>query len=1187
MLFGLSLALTQSPAFVQGDTSAPQLQSATVNAVALLLTYDEALNELSVPAPGDFAVTVDLVARSVSNVSVASSAVTLTLASAVAPGEDVAISYTPSLAPIEDVAGNDAVSLLDLGVTNNTADTTAPVLSAPLAAETGATTFDWAVDTNEVGGTLYWVVSTSATVPSAVQVLAGQDHTGSAAAASGNQLVAASGPQNGLGTGLSASTSYTWFALHRDLAGNHSNIVNGTFTTQAGGAFPSAVTVKFGDLNGRTAHFGVELEGASNYTTDPGSWDGVGTPATLSLGTSNAVPSGGAATDFVVEGAGIKAAPLAGGLTPGTYSWTGCQFDGVGPTFTLNATVEANAVYLSPRGTYGEVEFFRWIKSDKATFKSGKTAYLRYGMYDTMLNRYLESWPSRVDYNNAFDNLTARCTVRAADFNHLPMVSELRLGASSATDVPIGPLTFEYIDFFCPQDSLYNGGSNPNAQFWLLKRSGGDHSDLTVRNCVFRSDYGLPQDRYTYKAQLSGIETGGDNIAIEDSEFRNLWNAMFLGSGDGLSVQRNTCREFWADFIFHEPHLKNVIIKDNFVTDPTCDGAFIHGDFLQTRSEGAQGGGADMVNWQITGNIVTMGALGSLNLPVIDWDKEPFSWQPRYLNASTAIPATDVNRLVRGDTAAANVTATLPAASAFASGQYICVQKWDPGAVNTFSIAPDGADTIDGIAAPLNITAGFQGYRLTSDGVSNWSASSQGAANGLQGMLFQDSYWNRNGKVRFDNIIIDHNVLWLNSITGIRMGGAGTGEGAALNSRWYRNTSVRPFATDERPNTPNVRPIITIGGAESTAVIENLMSSGGPEEGGLGEDNITGWVATEDWSDLVPFFNGVAQTDFEPRGKAEALSQALADPTGPLWTNGQRGALGTTAANGSYNFDTLSYTTGALAAVGPDVLPSTAHDACLKLDSIWKFGPGGTVTVKRQSDDTVITTYTLPADKLSWSGGSVYARGTRLCVKPPQPAGEWPEDFYLEVSVGVIEAMDGTAFSIADSMTWTHTLPTGIFNLLRPGSENLGDPNEWYSANLTITWSGGESAYQVAGTGANQLHRLDTADRATSYLADPESGVAYCYDLEVKKVDTTNWDAEFLLPWTGQLTINLDTGAVVNSGPAEVAVTTEEVNPGSSDGWWRVKFAFTGTGARLLFDTFRFSGGETFLARNPRLYVTP
>ena len=116
---------------------------------------------------------------------------------------------------------------------SDAADTTAPVISSPTGTQTGATTATGTVSTDEGNGTLDAVVTTSATTPSVAQIQAGQDHTGSAAAATDlDNTVSATGVQNVSFTGLTASTTYYIHYVHQDAAGNDSNTVtSASFTT--------------------------------------------------------------------------------------------------------------------------------------------------------------------------------------------------------------------------------------------------------------------------------------------------------------------------------------------------------------------------------------------------------------------------------------------------------------------------------------------------------------------------------------------------------------------------------------------------------------------------------------------------------------------------------------------------------------------------------------------------------------------------------------------------------------------------------------------------------------------------------------------------------------------------------------------------------------------------------------------
>lgn len=149
---------------------------------------------------------------------------------------------------IKDGAGNNA-TLTHSAVTDDSGhkvDTTAPSLSSPTDAETSDTEADLGVDTDEGNGTLYWVVTTSGTAPSAAQVKAGLDNGGSAAADSGSQAVSGTGTQaiSGGATGLTAETTYTAHFMHEDATGNQSSVASGDgFTTEAAAGGIDAILV--------------------------------------------------------------------------------------------------------------------------------------------------------------------------------------------------------------------------------------------------------------------------------------------------------------------------------------------------------------------------------------------------------------------------------------------------------------------------------------------------------------------------------------------------------------------------------------------------------------------------------------------------------------------------------------------------------------------------------------------------------------------------------------------------------------------------------------------------------------------------------------------------------------------------------------------------------------------------------
>ena len=102
------------------DGVAPTLTKAEVKSEELTLAYVERLDVASKPATGDFAVTVDGEARSVTAVTMHTSEVALTLASEVTPGETVTVTYTPGTNPIRDLAQNPAGVLSNLTAANRT-----------------------------------------------------------------------------------------------------------------------------------------------------------------------------------------------------------------------------------------------------------------------------------------------------------------------------------------------------------------------------------------------------------------------------------------------------------------------------------------------------------------------------------------------------------------------------------------------------------------------------------------------------------------------------------------------------------------------------------------------------------------------------------------------------------------------------------------------------------------------------------------------------------------------------------------------------------------------------------------------------------------------------------------------------------------------------------------------------------
>ena len=113
------------------DDTRPVLQTAEVNGATLVLDYDKALDEDSVPAVGDYDVRVDGTRVSVSSLAIDGMAVSLTLSRAVRHGQTVVLTYARDPAtPVQDEAGNSVDVLRDRPVDNLTPDTTAPTLNS-------------------------------------------------------------------------------------------------------------------------------------------------------------------------------------------------------------------------------------------------------------------------------------------------------------------------------------------------------------------------------------------------------------------------------------------------------------------------------------------------------------------------------------------------------------------------------------------------------------------------------------------------------------------------------------------------------------------------------------------------------------------------------------------------------------------------------------------------------------------------------------------------------------------------------------------------------------------------------------------------------------------------------------------------------------------------------------------------
>jgi uncharacterized repeat protein (TIGR02059 family) len=127
-----------------GDTTAPVFQSGVADGYTITLAYNETLDSSHAPGTSAFTVTAGGSSITVSSVAVSGSSITLGLASAVAVGATVTVSYADpttgnDTSATQDSAGNDAASLSAQAVTNITCYYT-PSPSLTTSSDTEVTT---------------------------------------------------------------------------------------------------------------------------------------------------------------------------------------------------------------------------------------------------------------------------------------------------------------------------------------------------------------------------------------------------------------------------------------------------------------------------------------------------------------------------------------------------------------------------------------------------------------------------------------------------------------------------------------------------------------------------------------------------------------------------------------------------------------------------------------------------------------------------------------------------------------------------------------------------------------------------------------------------------------------------------------------------------------------------------------
>lgn len=103
------------------DIDPPGSPSAVVanGGADIVISFSDLLNPASVPDVGDFVVTANAApAGAVSTVTINLDTVTLTMASALTPGDDILVSYTPGTPPLEGLTGVAVEAFTDLPAEN-------------------------------------------------------------------------------------------------------------------------------------------------------------------------------------------------------------------------------------------------------------------------------------------------------------------------------------------------------------------------------------------------------------------------------------------------------------------------------------------------------------------------------------------------------------------------------------------------------------------------------------------------------------------------------------------------------------------------------------------------------------------------------------------------------------------------------------------------------------------------------------------------------------------------------------------------------------------------------------------------------------------------------------------------------------------------------------------------------------
>lgn len=254
-----------------------------------------------------------------------------------------------------------------------------PVLSSPTDVETGQTTASADVTTDTAEGTLYCVVTTSATPPTKAQVKAGQDNSGAAATFADDLAITTTGIKSFSVTGLTLSTAYTAHFMHEDVAGNQSTVATGDgFTTSAVPATwnPSDkdanITLSNGDLTA-TAGAGVYVVRATGSASTGKKYWEITVAASFSGNMRNGIANASQSLTIALGG-GTSSHNSVGFESSGTVYENGGSI-GTGNSYTTINKIAKIAVDLTAKKIWVKVDSGNWNNDASANPATGTNGF--------------------------------------------------------------------------------------------------------------------------------------------------------------------------------------------------------------------------------------------------------------------------------------------------------------------------------------------------------------------------------------------------------------------------------------------------------------------------------------------------------------------------------------------------------------------------------------------------------------------------------------------------------------------------------------------------------------------------------------------------------------------------------------------------------------------------------------------